>query len=296
MHTLLPPWLQPLLRPQPFLRRLVLLLALQKALLNPVLRGRAKRSLCDSSKWQRVEALKSTCPPPLAHEIGGEKIDTGTFVRFLSVNNWEVDKAAEMLEKDYAWRRKYRPRDLRPSDMQIMCRQYAWQVMMRDAQHDRDKRRQRQSRGRRRRSSVSKVGEKRGQTAPISRQPLHPSHTKPPLQQWRFTHQGMPLTFLEVANWNPELASHDERVKHVTYHMVRRAPPVREANVLTSHRASTALLPLPTHRARPACTTLVYRPGTLHKAHAKERATTCAALLHHHGSERVQSVHAAACA
>ena len=56
----------------------------------------------------------------------------------------------------------------------------------------------------------------------------HPPHQRPPLQQWRTTRQGMPITLLEVRKWYPEKYSgRKERVRHVAYHLehyIRRMP------------------------------------------------------------------------
>ena len=61
----------------------------------------------------------------------------------------------------------------------------------------------------------------------LPRWSLHPPHTRPPLTQWRCTRQGMPITLCIVSEWHPERCSHDERIKHVAYHMehyIRRMP------------------------------------------------------------------------
>ena len=68
-------------------------------------------------------------PPPL--ELGGEQLDKQSYARFLSVCNWEVNKAKELLERDIKWRKKIKPRLLRQADMPNMCQQKAWTVLMR---------------------------------------------------------------------------------------------------------------------------------------------------------------------
>lgn len=239
-----------------------------------------------------MDELRRLVPPPAPQLLGGERIDASCYVRFLSVCNWEIPRAEEMLSSDLKWRRKYQPRKLRPSDMQIMCRQNAWQVMMKEGgrfgmgglnvggnDENAGSGKRKSSNGRSRdgsrsgirngarlgRSKEKKDGgsgagsSDRGESPPSSsggdkrssvddraggsgtdddnfflafreqwtRPPLQPPHVKPPLAQWRHTKQGMPLTFLEVANWHPELAGHDERVRHVAYHMehyIRRMP------------------------------------------------------------------------
>ena len=57
---------------------------------------------------------------------------------------------------------------------------------------------------------------------------LHPPHSCPPLQSWRYTKHGMPITLFECWRWRPNLATSSERVRHIAYHMehgVRRMPP-----------------------------------------------------------------------
>jgi len=48
---------------------------------------------------------------------------------------------------------------------------------------------------------------------------LHPPHFRPPLEQWRCTRHGMPITLLDVRHWQPERYRGREEVLHVAYHM-----------------------------------------------------------------------------
>lgn len=146
-----------------------------------------------------------------------------------------------MLKRDLTWRRKYKPRALMPADMPIMCRQHAWHVLMRpvggrgalnslltsptsatSALEGALTSRWRHSNTREPKSS-ERVGTRRWSM----RAPLHPPHHRPPLQQWRYTRSGMPVTCFVCREWRPDKASRDERARHVAYHMehyIRRMP------------------------------------------------------------------------
>ena len=234
---------------------------------------RRVNSRCRPSDLQRLKAMEEVmrlapAPDPLA--VGGEKIDSLTYCRFLSVNDWDPAKTAAALEKDFKWRMKYKPRSLRPGDMPNMCRQNAWVVLTKPIG------RAGQLWGRGRGGggglltdklgsdgsdgsdgSLSSSGSRGGSLEVASssnsssssgselswfggsrtrdrlrrsvlfRRPLHPPHTRPPLVQWRYTRQGMPITLCTVCEWHPDKCSHSERVKHVAYHMehyIRRMP------------------------------------------------------------------------
>ena len=167
-----------------------------------------------------------------ARELGGERLDSGTFCRFLSVVEWDAKRAAELLKRDIKWRSKYRPRLLRPADMPTMRRQGAWQVQMRPMGAPRGAlsslvsspsfavESARSARWNKLRSSwLTNTSLKWS-----SRGPLHPPHHRPPLQQWRYTRSGMPVTCFFCEHWRPDRASFDERVRQVAYHVRARAP------------------------------------------------------------------------
>ena len=224
------------------------------------------------SDVQRLKALEETmrlAPVPDPALVGGERIDSHTYCRFLSVCDWDPARAAAMLKKDFKWRMKYKPRLLRPSDMPNMCRQRAWIVLTKPVG------RAGQLWGRSRGggggrvadesagdgslgsssrslvpadSSSSSEGSYSNSSSWMSswlsssastrardslrarlrlRRPLHPPHTRPPLVQWRYTRQGMPITLCAVSEWHPDQCSHQERTRHVAYHMehyIRRMP------------------------------------------------------------------------
>ena len=296
--------LQWLLSPPAPLRRLVILLAAQQTL-RPVLRRRSPvKSISEKHKKEAVVALRKLVPPLPSHMLGGERIDANYYMRFLSVCEWEAETAASILERDFQWRRKYKPRLLRPSDMPIMCRQNAWQVMMRGGNKGSSRRGQGSSSVAESSSSSSggggggggssNGGISSGGGAPVTtdlvsglrgnRPPLQPPHTKPPLQQWRYTRQGMPLTFLEVNNWKPECASHEERVRHVAYHMVRTRCCALSACICGALCACICGLLIVRLRSPPPPLSFVPSvAGALHSPHAcaRGRHSPHPALLHH---------------
>ena len=120
------PLLQQLNRP------LVLRAALLFAVRNVYVRircGRRRGRVSDTQRRHAVDELMRLAPAPEPRLLGGERIDTHTYCRFLSVNNWDPVKASTMIKKDFRWRMRYQPRMLRPSDMPTMCRQRAWMVL-----------------------------------------------------------------------------------------------------------------------------------------------------------------------
>jgi len=178
--------------------------------------------------------------------VGGEKFDTQTYCRFLSVAGWSPEKAAGKLEKDIEWRRKYKPRLLRPSDMPILCRQKSWQVLMQPrpaylswrgasgTAHSSSG-----AAGSGASGALSRFRSRLGNSSSSAllwnaRPPLIPPHNRPPMQHWRYTRQGMPITYFTCWDWRPDKAKRDERIRCVAYHMehyIRRMPNPRVQRV-----------------------------------------------------------------
>jgi len=230
MRALLVPsldWLQPLGRHP--LRSLVVALLAQRTFL-------ARRSGCGGnkiSKEQRYHALaecRRLVPAPPVAALGGERVTSDTYYRFLAVCQWDPVKAAKLLEKDLVWRRKYRPRSLKPSDMPNGCSQRGWQVLVTPVgggwsadEGDTYVEGSGSSSG----SGRTRVRFWRRLAMTTGQPQLHPPHTRPALQQWRYTRSGMPITLFEASSWHPERVPHDERVRHTAYHMehyIRRMP------------------------------------------------------------------------
>lgn len=246
-------------------RRLPLLPLLLPLLLAPLLQCLAGRLLNWNGQWRNqlsqtkrmelIEALREEVRPTPPHLIGGEVIDDHVYERFLQVQGWSVSKASEMLRKDLAWRRRFRPRALRPRDAPTACSQRGWLVLMRQ-----------QGSGALicgdelpggEAASVSKHTHQdppaflsRFRLRPAFGRSLHPPHEKPMFVQWVHTRHGMPVTYINVREWRPErYRTRDECTRFCAYHMehyIRRMPMRRGR---CGQRAS------PPHSPR-ACTTL----------------------------------------
>ena len=163
--------------------------------------GRGSRSTLrsDGERLEAIQECQHRVPAPPADALGGESIDSNTYARFLSATGWNVDRAVSMLEQDIEWRLRYRPRALRPKDVRRACSLRGFQVLMRGS----------------------------GDAKKLRPGVLHPPHTLPALQHWRFTRSGMPITCVHAGQWHPETLSREERVKFIAYHMehyVRRMP------------------------------------------------------------------------
>jgi hypothetical protein len=230
--------------PSSWVRPLIALLA-ASSVKRVSRRLRRGRSVSSKVRQSAVAELKQLVPPISPTLLGGEKIDSSVYSRFLSVCEWNPQKAADKLEKDLVWRQKYKPRLLRPSDMQILCRQTSWKVLMiprsglgsligvihpnaTDAQGD-----TRVALGSRFMSRFSSDA-KPGSSLWLARKPLHPPHNRPPMQQWRYTRQGLPITCMTCWDWRPDKANRDERIRFVAYHMehyIRRMPSPRVQRV-----------------------------------------------------------------
>ena len=110
-----------------WLRGLLTILAARK-LTAVVRRGRGRVSSAQRAK--AVNELKKLVPPPRPRALGGERIGTDTYERFLSVVEWKPERAAPLLEADLVWRARVQPRACRPQDLPNTCSQMGWQVLM----------------------------------------------------------------------------------------------------------------------------------------------------------------------
>jgi len=164
-----------------------------------------------------VEELRRLVPPPSSRELGGEAADSSTYERFLSVAGWDPERAAPRIRRDFAWRRKVRPRQLRPADCPILSRQHAWRCLVRGkpfvatgkGEDDDD-----DGGG----GGGGKGSKGRGGSRPRPL-PLDPPHTCPPLQAWRTTRHGLPITYFQSWLWRPDLAPRLECERHIAYHI-----------------------------------------------------------------------------
>ena len=130
MKVPFPSALRGLLVPNGPWRYVVALLAAHRL----ALRRRGRRSSSLVSAKQRAAAvaeLKALVPPPRARLLAGERLDSDSYERFLSVVKWDPQRAAPLLEADIRWRKRFKPRGCRPQDMPRICAQSGWQVLMR---------------------------------------------------------------------------------------------------------------------------------------------------------------------
>ena len=215
------------------LTQLLVLILLSLTLLHDTIITAASASIIsDRQHLAAIAELKRLVPPPSNR---GNKYssdvdainDDGYYARFLSVNNWDPIKTQSSIRQSIEWRERVQPHNLRPRDCPCLCRQYAWialttgpgsRMILNDSEEqppdddDTD-------------NSINKTKRKKQQQR--QRLPLDPPYNCPPLQSWRTTKHGLPITYFRCWKWKPELASSDESEKHLAYHihhLLRRIP------------------------------------------------------------------------
>lgn len=141
--------------------------------------------------------LRKLVPPPTPRALGGENADDNAYSRFLSVADWDPAIAAPMIAKDFAWRKKVKPRRIRPEHLGLLCRQHAWRCVLMGSKFQP--------------TPLPKAGDR-----PLA---LDPPHNCPPLQRWRTTRHGLPVTYFQSWMWRPDLASKFDFERHIAYHM-----------------------------------------------------------------------------
>ena len=147
-------------------RAVIALLATRK--LVAMVRVHRPERLSVQERALAVGELRRLVPPPRPRELGGERIGTDTYERFLSVvarplvqkrsrlrpkpkgrrltapgepaplhlcasaflQEWRPERAAPMLEADLVWRARLKPRACRPEHIPKACAQSGWQVLM----------------------------------------------------------------------------------------------------------------------------------------------------------------------
>ena len=150
-----------------------------------------------------IEQLKQLIPPPRRHELGGEEADDAAYARFLSVTDWDPIKAAPKLKKSIEWRKRIRPGMLRPHHCSTLSRQHAWVALMAGSKI----------------MSLEDANNNKNNNNNGERLPLDPPHYCPPLQSWRTTRHGLPITYFRCWMWKPNEASSEEMECHMAYHM-----------------------------------------------------------------------------
>ena len=73
-------------------------------------------------RHRAIAELRRLVPPPPVFKLG-ERVTADTYARFLAICEWDAERAAKLLRRDFVWRAKYKPRLLKPSDMPIACSQ-----------------------------------------------------------------------------------------------------------------------------------------------------------------------------
>ena len=85
-------------------------------LLNGIKFGLPRRNGCRFSVFKQRELInevRAAVPPPPARLLGGERLVSENYERFLRAVDWDVPKACALLKADLKWRTKYQPRLLR---------------------------------------------------------------------------------------------------------------------------------------------------------------------------------------
>ena len=218
-----------------------------------VLKRRAQPwdDLSSDDRRDLIEALRERVTPPPPYRIGGEVLEAEAYQRFLQVQDWSVPKAAEMLTKDLEWRSRIRPREIHPRNIPTACSQRGWLVLMRHhgsntlvdvdenpaappVNHTSHHHRAPFSRWHlpgahsfhfpHPHFHLPHAFHRHGHNRPS----LHPPHVKPAFAHWVYTRHGMPVTYINVKAWHPELfKSKDECTRFCAYHMehyIRRMP------------------------------------------------------------------------
>ena len=206
----------------------------------------------NNNQLAAISELRRLVPPPSKHELGysaysneasdEDAIDSDAYyARFLSVNNWDPIKTQPSLRQSIDWRKRVKPWRLRPRHCGTLCRQYAWIALTSgpgscsseslsaienddeeviEEQDTADNCSNNEKNQQRRRTNIKK---KRQQ----QHLPLDPPYNCPPLQSWRTTKHGLPITYFRCWKWKPHLATADESEKHLAYHihhLIRRMP------------------------------------------------------------------------
>ena len=214
--------------PTPLAVRVVIALLATRRLVTAV-RGRRPQNLSAQQRAAAVVELRRLVPAPRPKSLGGERIGTDTYERFLSVVEWQPERAAPMLKADLVWRARVKPRACRPEHIPKACAQSGWQVLMvggGTAESEAPPSSPNRTLASAAASSVSSVSWYRRwyRKALLSRspkaRPLHPPHYKPRGVQWRYTKHGLPITLIEVRSWFPERAGAEETATHAAYMMV----------------------------------------------------------------------------
>mmetsp|Transcript_20681 Transcript_20681/g.32362 ORF Transcript_20681/g.32362 Transcript_20681/m.32362 type:complete len:340 (-) Transcript_20681:337-1356(-) len=207
---------------------LIIVLISSTLLHNDIIVSASSSIINDKQHLAAIAELKRLVPPPLTtNQRSSSEVDAinddAYYARFLSINEWDPIKTESNIRQSIEWRLRVQPQNLRPRHCPILCRQYAWlalttgpgskMMLMNDEPGDVD-------------ANVDNRNRKKKKQQK-QQLPLDPPYNSPPLQSWRTTKHGLPITYFRCWKWKPELASSDESEKHLAYHihhLLRRIP------------------------------------------------------------------------
>ena len=207
----------------------ILVLLSSTLLQNQIIKNANASIINDQQHLAAIAELKRLVPPPpttTTNRGNNQKYsseidvinDDAYYARFLSVNNWDPIKTQSSIRQSIEWRERVQPHNLRPRHCPTLCRQYAWialttgpgsRMILNDDEQL---------------LPPDSKTKKRKQQQQV---PLDPPYNSPPLQSWRTTKHGLPITYFRCWRWAPELASEEESEKHLAYHihhLLRRIP------------------------------------------------------------------------
>ena len=176
-------------------------------------------TIADNRHLTAIAELKRLVPPPASSGSSSETDainDDDYYARFLSVNDWDPIKTQSSIQQSIQWRKRVQPNKIRSKDCPTLCRQYAWLALasgpgsMSILNHDDEQH--------------NTAGDDKRKKKQL---PLDPPYKSPPLQSWRTTKHGFPITYFRCWKWKPEEASSEESEKHLAYHIhhsIRRIP------------------------------------------------------------------------
>jgi len=197
---------------------LLFLVIISSSFLHTDIVVNASPTIKDKQHLTAIAELKRLVPPPTKQIGGSTEVDAinddAYYARFLSINEWDPIKTEPSIRQSIEWRKRVQPHKLRPRHCPTLCRQYAWlalttgpgskMILNDNSEQDDD---------------ANNKNKKQS--------PLDPPYNCPPLQSWRTTKHGLPITYFRCWKWKPELASSKESETHLAYHihhLLRRIP------------------------------------------------------------------------
>eukprot|EP00984_Skeletonema_dohrnii_P004617 scaffold1634_cov118-Skeletonema_dohrnii-CCMP3373.AAC.15 len=204
---------------------LLFLLIISSSFLHNDIVVAASSTIKDKQHLTAIAELKRLVPPTKQIGVSTEVDainDDAYYARFLSVNEWDPIKTESSIRQSIEWRKRVQPHKLRPRHCPTLCRQHAWLALTtgpgsKMILNDNDE-------------QDDATNNEKNRKQP----PLDPPYNCPPLQSWRTTKHGLPITYFRCWKWKPELASAKESETHLAYHihhLLRRVPNNRKKDV-----------------------------------------------------------------